>query len=829
MIPNLGDTGKMLLARAARISFELRHNYIGTEHLFLGMVELGYPEVRRAFAAQAVDVDQVAEMIRRRIGSGLQQPGGEVALTPRADQVLQDAGVIASDFHSVTVEAPHIFLALLQEGSGVAARTLLDLGIGLASVITGLRCNLVVADWAPRTYEEQGCMRQSEVEPLPGVLGEFGRDLTQAAREGKLRPVIGREAEILQVIQVLMAEIKPNPVLVGEAGIGKTAVVEGLAKLIAQRRVPLALSDRRICSIEMGALLAGTIYRGQFEERLTKIIQEAESDSSIILFVDEIHTLVGTGASSVADTLDAASILKPALARGKLRCIGATTHEEYRRYIQRDPALERRFQPVYVGEPSTEDALEILRGLKGHYEGYHGVRILDEALVAAIELGARYLTDRRLPDKALDIIDQACTKKRIDAYFGVSDVGGLTKDERREILARGGPAWPPRPIIVGPEDVRRVVSNITRIPIGKLTPTETERLLRLEDLLRRRVIGQDAALTAVAKALRKSRSGLGDPRRPVGTFLFLGPTGVGKTEVARALAEILFDDEAHLIQIDMSELHDRYAISRLIGSTPGLVDSQRGGQLTEAVSKQPFSVVLFDEIEKAHPDVLHLLLQLMEDGRLTDGLGRTVSFRNTVVIMTSNLGSAAISRRTPLGFGPHTPGAKAPALTAAQVRGEVEKELKRSLTPEFLNRIDAITVFNPLDTETLTKIAKLMLARIPLSVQATPAATKLLAESRYDPALGARPLRRTIEDLLVDPLAEMVLRGAVAETDLIVVGRRGDRLTFRKKDTRDAGGTSGQSSARLGDRIQVGDRAAMTKKPVRKAGKHGGWAAKLTI
>ena len=562
---------------------------------------------------------------------------------------------------------------------------------------------------------------------------------------------------------------------------GKTAIVEGLAQLIARGNVPPVIAGRHIRSIEMGALLAGTMYRGQFEERLTKLIEQAAADETTILFIDEIHTLIGTGASGTGGTLDAANILKPALSRGKLRCIGTTTYDEYRRHIQRDPALERRFQPVYVGEPSNGDALEILHGLKAHYEEFHGVRILEETLVASVELGVRYIPDRRLPDKAVDIIDQACTKKRLDSFFGVSDIGGLTKDERREILDRGAAASAPRTILVTADDVRRIVSTWTHIPIGKLTGTESERLLQLEDLMRRRVIGQDAALTALARAIRKNRSGLADPHRPVGAFLFLGPTGVGKTEVARALAEILFDDESRLIQIDMSELHDRWAISRLIGSAPGLVDSERGGQLTEAIKKQPYSVVLFDEMEKAHPDVLHLLLQLMEEGHLTDGLGRSVSFRNAVLIMTSNLGSAAISGRREFGFGPPTADNKPRALTAAQVRNEVERELRRVLAPELLNRIDAITVFNPLTPETLTQIAGLMLARIAITVEATPAAVKLLVEARYDPGLGARPLRRTIEDLVVDPLAEMLIRGQIDETDTIVVGCRGGRLTFKTK------------------------------------------------
>ena len=784
MIDNLGESGKLLLARAARISTELQHYYIGTEHLFLGVVELGDPEVRRAFAAQAVDIDEAAEAVRQCIGTGPEQGGGQMNFTPRGAKVMELAAGLAAEFHSSTVEAPHILIALLEEGGGVAARALLGMGVDVAAVIAALRATLSSGNWSPHAYSERRAVEQPGTEASTGVLEQFGRDLTQLARQGKLRPIIGRESEILQVIQILMAERKANPILVGDAGVGKTAIVEGLAQLIARgsEKVPPVIIDQHIRSIEIGALLAGTMYRGQFEERLMKLIEQAAADNKeTILFIDEIHTLIGTGVTGANDTLDAASILKPALARGELRCIGTTTYDEYRRHIQKDPALERRFQPVYVNEPSRDDALAILRGLKDHYEKHHSVHILDEALVAAVELGVRYVADRRLPDKALDIIDQACANKCLSACYGVSDIGGLTKDEQREILARGVSVSAPRAIIVTADDVRSIISTWTHIPIGMLTGTESKRLLQLEGLMRRRVIGQDAALAVVAKAIRKSRSGLGDPRRPVGAFLFLGPTGVGKTEVARTLADIIFEDESRLIQIDMSELHDRYAISRLIGSAPGLVDSERGGQLTEAIKKQPYSVVLFDEIEKAHPDVLHLLLQIMEEGRLTDGLGRPVSFRNAVLIMTSNIGSAAISGRTFIGLGPPKADGELWTLTPAQVRDKVEKELKSALTAEFLNRIDAITVFGPLTRETLTQIAGLMLARVALAVETTPAATKLLVEARYDPALGARPLRRTIEDLVVDPLAEMLIRGQIAETDTIVIGCRGGNLTFRKK------------------------------------------------
>jgi ATP-dependent Clp protease ATP-binding subunit ClpC len=824
MIDNLGESGKLLLARAARISTELHHYYIGTEHIYLGIVALGDPEIRAAFAAQAVDIDDTAEAVRRRIGMGPELATGQMVLTPRGAQVLESAAGIAAEFQSDTVEAPHILLALLQEGNGVAARALTDTGVDLAAVVAHLRATLSDGGWSPEAYSERRAVEQPGTEASTGVLEQFGRDLTELARQGELQPIIGRESEILQVIQILMAEHKANPILVGDAGVGKTAIVEGLAQLIARGNVPPVIADRHIRSIEMGTLLAGTMYRGQFEERLTTLIEQAAADDGTILFIDEIHTLIGTGASGGGDTLDAANILKPALSRGTLRCIGTTTYDEYRRHIQRDPALERRFQPVYVGEPSHDDTLEILRGLKDHYEEFHGVRILDEAMVAAVELGVRYVADRRLPDKAVDIVDQACTKKRLDGFFGVSDIGGLTRDERREILARGAAVAAPRAVLVTADDVSRVVSTWTHIPIGKLTSSESERLLRLEDLMRHRVIGQDAALEAVARAIRKNRSGLGDPRRPLGAFLFLGPTGVGKTEVARALAEILFDDESRLIQIDMSELHDRYAISRLIGSAPGLVDSERGGQLTEAVKKQPYSVILFDEVEKAHPDVLNLLLQLMEEGRLTDGLGRHVSFRNAVLIMTSNLGSAAISGRPPLGFSPPTKDKKPRVPTPAEVRNDVEKELKRALAPEFLNRIDAITVFNPLTPESLTQIAGLMLARVAIAVEATPAAVKLLVEARYDPAMGARPLRRTIEDLVVYPLAEMLIRGEIAESDTVVLGCRNGRITFRKK------GAPNKSGKRRPREAAAAPSASPPATPTASDGARGGdWTTRLTV
>ena len=507
MIDNLGESGKLLLARAARISVELHHYYIGTEHLFLGVVALGDPEVRRAFAAQSVDIDETAEAVRRRIGTGPEQEGGQMILTPRGGQVLEAAAGVAAELRSGTVEAPHILIALLEEGGGVAARTLADGGLDLAAAATALRAALSEGEWSPDAYSERRAVEQPGTEASTGVLERFGRDLTELARQGELQPIIGRESEMLQVVQILMAEHKANPILVGEAGVGKTAIVEGLAQLIARGGVPPVLEGKHIRSIEMATLLAGTMYRGQFEERLTKLIEQAAADRRTILFIDEIHTLIGAGASGLSDTLDAANMLKPALSRGELRCIGTTTYDEYRRYIQKDSALDRRFQPVYVGEPSNEDALEILHGLKGHYEAFHGVRILDESLAAAVELGVRYVADRRLPDKAVDIIDQACTKRRLDTFFGVSDIGGLTKDERRDILARGASPSAPRTVLVTADDVRRVVSTWTHIPIGKLTGSESERLLRLEDLMRRRVIGQDAALTAVARAIRKGRRG----------------------------------------------------------------------------------------------------------------------------------------------------------------------------------------------------------------------------------------------------------------------------------------------------------------------------------
>jgi ATP-dependent Clp protease ATP-binding subunit ClpC len=781
MIDNLGESGRLLLARAARLATDLGHYYIGTEHLFLAIVELGDPALRRPFAQRAIDMDEVAAEVRRRIGAGGPESAKQVVFTPRTEKVLQLAAEAARSLSSGTVEAPHILIALLEEGRGVAARTLAAMGGDPAGIAADLRSSLLAGDWSPASYSERHAVEQPGTEASTGVLEKFGRDLTDLAEAGELEPTIGREAEILQTIQILMSQHKANPILVGDAGVGKTAIVEGLAQLIAKGNVPRFLQGKHIRSLEVGALLAGTMYRGQFEERLTNLIQQASADKSTILFIDEIHTLVGAGTSSGSDSLDAANMLKPALARGSFRCIGATTYDEFRRHIEKDPALGRRFQPVYVGEPTTDDTLEILRGLKGRYETFHDVRILDEAVQAAVALSVRYVTDRFLPDKAIDVIDQACSKKRLDSYFGISDIGGLTKDERRAILARGAPAGPPRTVLVTADDVRSVISSWTHIPVRRLSEAESDRLLRLEDHLRKRVVGQDPALSAVARAIRKNRSGLGDPKRPIGTFLFLGPTGVGKTEVARALAEILFDDEQRLIQIDMSELHDRYGIARLIGSAPGLVDSERGGQLTEAVKKHPYSVVLLDELEKAHPDVLDVLLQLMEEGHLTDGLGRVVNFRNTILVMTSNIGSEAISQRLDFGFIPTPKDGRRRALTPAQVRSQVEKELKRAMAPEFLNRIDGIVVFNPLTPKTLTQIAKLMLGRIAVKVTATPAAVKLLVDARYDPTLGARPLRRTIEDMVVDPLADMLLRGEIEETDIVEIGRRGGKITLAKK------------------------------------------------
>lgn len=778
-ISNLGESGKLTLSYAERISRELKHDYIGTEHLFLGVAELEDVNIRRQFQKIGIDVDEISKKIRQEISGGEGLTKHQISLTPAAKKAFEAAQREASKLGQDKVEAPHILLGILENEKGVAASVLRSSGAELTKVAQNLREMMRKGEWPKKFYDGRKAVEQPGIDKTSGILKDLGRDLTADAEQGTLDPIIGREDEILAMMKILSGRRKNNPILIGDAGVGKTAVVEGLAQVIVSEKVPPALSGNRLRTVEMVAVVAaGAKFIGQFEQKLQALIKEAEKDPNLIIFIDEIHTLVG--ARGVA--MGAADILKPALSRGAMKCIGATTNEEYRRYFEKDKALARRFQPVFIGEPTTDETLEILWGLRPKYEEFHGVKILDEALKAAVELSTRYIGDRHLPDKAIDAIDQACSQKKLRLYYGLSDLGELTKEERRALFSgKGITPSATQSILISFEDVARVVSEWTGIPVGKLTEKEGEKLLVLETLIGKRIVGQDEAVSAIAQSIRTSRSGLGNPKRPIGSFLFLGPTGVGKTELAKTLAEILFDDEERLIQIDMSEFYEKHMVSRLIGSPHGYVDSELGGQLTETVKKQPYSVVLFDEIEKAHPEVLRILLHILEEGRLTDGLGRPVNFRNTVVIMTSNIGSNWISEYRPLGVDLRSEEEQEKGISIKNIRGDIEKELKRRLSPEFMNRIDEVVIFNPLSKENLRNIALVMLSRVPIKVEAGEKALDFLINARYDPTMGARPLRRTIEDFVVEPLANEIIRGKISEHDVIKLGVTDGEITFKKK------------------------------------------------
>lgn len=790
----------------------LKHPAVGTEHLLLGLLREGEGIAAKALQTLGVDLQKLREEVEKVVAPGETRPGEEVGLTPRAKKVLELAHEEGRRQGVSYVGTEHILLGLIREGEGVAARILISQGLSLDKVRRQVLMLLGGIGPVPPGHPHAGMARGRSQTP---TLDDLGRDLTQLAREGKLDPVIGRDREIERVIQVLSRRTKNNPVLIGEPGVGKTAIAEGLAQRIVEGKVPEILADKRVVTLDMSAVVAGTKYRGEFEERLKKVIDEIRNAGNIILFIDEVHTLVGAGAAEGA--IDAANILKPALARGELQCIGATTLDEYRKHIEKDAALERRFQPVTIGEPTVEETIEILRGLRDRYEAHHRVKITDSALKAAARLSDRYITDRFLPDKAIDLMDEAASRVRLRAYTAPPDVKELEekleklqkekeaavvsqefekaaalRDQEQQVraeLEKIKNSWAQRKeldqSIVTEEDIAEIVSSWTGIPVSKLREEETERLLRMEEILHRRVIGQDEAVRAVARAIRRARAGLKDPKRPIGSFIFLGPTGVGKTELARALAEALFGDEEAMIRFDMSEYMEKHTVSRLLGAPPGYVGYEEAGQLTEAVRRRPYSVVLFDEIEKAHPDVFHVLLQVIEDGRLTDAKGRTVDFRNTVIIMTSNVGAQLIRREGRLGF---KAGAREAEENYEAMKERVTEELRRTFRPEFLNRIDEIIVFHALNEEHMKEIVELMLrnlgrriAEYGLYLEFTGAAKELLVRKGYDPMYGARPLRRVIQRMVEDRLSEEMLEGKFKAGDEIIVDAKGEELTFSLK------------------------------------------------
>ncbi len=799
MFERFTDRARRVVVLAQEEARMLNHNYIGTEHILLGLIHEGEGVAAKALESLGISLDAVRQQVEEIIGQGQQAPSGHIPFTPRAKKVLELSLREALQLGHNYIGTEHILLGLIREGEGVAAQVLVKLGADLNKV----RQQVIQLLNGYQSKEPAGTA--SEATPSTSlVLDQFGRNLTQAARETKLDPVIGREKEIERLMQVLSRRTKNNPVLIGEPGVGKTAVVEGLAQAIVKGEVPETLKDKQLYTLDLGSLVAGSRYRGDFEERLKKVLKEIRTRGDIIMFIDEIHTLVGAGAAEGA--IDAASILKPMLARGELQTIGATTLDEYRKYLEKDAALERRFQPIQVGEPTVAHTIEILKGLRDRYEAHHRISITDAALVSAAGLADRYISDRFLPDKAIDLIDEAGARMRIRRMTAPPDLrefderiadvrrekesaidaqdfekAASLRDREKTLLgekSKREAEWKAGDLDVvaevDDEQIAEVLATWTGIPVFKLTEEETARLLRMEDELHKRVIGQEQAIKAVSQAIRRTRAGLKDPKRPGGSFIFAGPSGVGKTELSKTLAEFLFGDADALIQIDMSEFHDRYTVSRLVGAPPGYVGYDEGGQLTEKVRRKPFSVVLFDEIEKAHADVFNTLLQVLEDGRLTDGQGRVVDFKNTVLILTTNLGTRDVSKSIgSLGFS----AANDEASDYERMKTKVNDELKQHFRPEFLNRIDDIIVFHQLTQEEIVKIVDLMINRLDnqmrnkdMGLELTPEAKALLAKKGYDKTLGARPLRRTIQREIEDPLSEKILFGELQPGEIIVVG-----------------------------------------------------------
>jgi ATP-dependent Clp protease ATP-binding subunit ClpC len=804
MFERFTDRARRVVVLAQEEARMLNHNYIGTEHILLGLIHEGEGVAAKALESLGISLEAVRAQVEEIIGQGQQAPSGHIPFTPRAKKVLELSLREALQLGHNYIGTEHILLGLIREGEGVAAQVLVKLGADLN------RVRQQVIQLLSGYQGKEAATSGGPAEGTPStslVLDQFGRNLTAAAREGKLDPVIGREKEIERVMQILSRRTKNNPVLIGEPGVGKTAVVEGLAQAIVKNLVPETIKDKQIYSLDLGALVAGSRYRGDFEERLKKVLKEIRTRGDIILFIDEIHTLVGAGAAEGA--IDAASILKPMLARGELQTIGATTLDEYRKHLEKDAALERRFQPIQVAEPSVTHTIEILKGLRDRYEAHHHVSITDAALVAAATLADRYVSDRFLPDKAIDLIDEAGSRLRIKRMTAPPDLrefddrianvrrekesaidgqdfekAASLRDKEKTLIQEKGERekqWKAGDLdqvsIVGEEEIAEVLAASTGIPIVKLTEEETSRLLRMEDELHKRVIGQDQAIKALSQAIRRARAGLKDPKRPGGSFIFAGPSGVGKTELSRTLASFLFGDADALIQLDMSEYAERHTVSRLFGSPPGYVGYEEGGQLTEKVRRRPFSVVLFDEIEKAHPDIFNSLLQVLEDGRLTDAQGRVVDFKNTVIIMTTNLGTRDISKGAGLGFANSSDS----QTSYERMRNKVTDELKAHFRPEFLNRIDEIVVFHQLTEKEIVQIVDLMIALLDerlkskdMGIELKPSAKELLASRGYDPVMGARPLRRTIQREIEDILSEKILFGELKAGEIIVVDTEGE-------------------------------------------------------
>ena len=801
MMQRFTDDAQRVLSFAQEAALELGHDYVGTEHVLIGLIKVKNGVAAKALNELGLSVETIIEDVEEHIGRG-NKKAGSVYMTPRVKHVLELAVEVANHMNHNYVGTEHILLGLLSDGGGVAVGILRNHNIRANDIVDTIRTILGSSDSASHSGEDR------KDNSSLGELADFSTDLNESAKQGKIDPVIGRDKEIARVIQILSRRTKNNPVLIGEPGVGKTAIAEGLAQRIVNGNVPEILRNKRIISLSISSMLAGAKYRGEFEERLKKAIDEVQKHDDMIIFIDEIHTLVGAGATEGA--MDAANILKPALARGEFQVIGATTLDEYKKHIEKDAALERRFQPVLVGEPSEEDALEILKGLRDRYEAFHKAKITDEALEAAVSLSSRYITDRFLPDKAIDVVDEAASKVRMKVFSAAPDVKALEtqladvkkekeaavtaqefekaaemRDEEKRIekeindKKKAAKENSDAKLVVTDEDIASVVAQWTGIPVSKIAQEESESLLHLEEELHKRVIGQDEAVVAVSKAVRRARAGLKDPKRPIGSFLFLGPTGVGKTELARALAVALFGDETAMIRLDMSEYMEKHTVSRLVGAPPGYVGYEEGGQLTDAVRRKPYSVILLDEVEKAHADFFNILLQVLDDGRLTDSQGRTVDFRNTVIIMTSNLGAKALRKDSPeLGF---LAAKKADSNTEdtngvnfKEAKKSVMDSVKRHFRPEFLNRIDEMIVFHALTSNDLKQIVTILmdtvvkrLGDMGLSLEISPAAMDLLVKEGSDFSMGARPLKRAIQRLIEDPISDLILQGNAPEGAII--------------------------------------------------------------
>jgi len=811
MMNDFTPRAQQVLVLARKEAERFKHNYVGTEHLLLGLIKLGQGVAVNVLQKMGLDLEIVRKEVEKHVGPRPETKMiGNIPYTPRVKKVLALAGKEAQALHHSYVGTEHILLGLLREGEGVAARVLKSLEVDPARTRNEILKELD-PNFTPPESEAESSQEGDKKDVKTPALRAFGRDLTELAKKGELDPVIGRKNEIERVIQILCRRTKNNPVLLGEAGVGKTAIVEGLAQETAAGNVPELLRDKRVITLDLALMVAGTKYRGQFEERIKAVMDEIRRSKNVILFIDELHTIVGAGSAEGA--LDASNIIKPALSRGELQCVGATTLNEYRKYIEKDAALERRFQTVKVEAPTVEEAVQILKGLRPKYETHHKAKLTDEALEAAVRLSDRYITGRFLPDKAIDVMDEAGARARINSMTRPPDVKEIEKnietiraekeaaikaqdfekaaalrdsekqttEKLEQILNEWREQREEREVIVTGDDIMHIVSKWTGVPLNRMEQKEAQKLLKMEEELKRQVIGQDEAVIAISRALRRSRADLKDPRRPIGSFIFLGPTGVGKTFLARSLAEFMFGDADALIQIDMSEYMEKFTGSRLIGSPPGYVGYEEGGQLSEAVRRRPYSVVLFDEIEKAHPDVMHLLLQILEEGKITDSLGQKIDFRNTIIIMTSNVGAELIKRQTAMGFG-----AIAGHGSYEAMRDKILDESKRVFKPEFLNRLDDMIVFHQLERNDLVKIVDLEVAKViervrakDIKVHLDRTALEFLIDKGYDPTYGARPMRRAVEKYLEDPLAEEFLRRNIKPGDTLEVHAAGEQLAFK--------------------------------------------------